>query len=506
MTVKVRTYISIAMLAVVAIVVFVFSNECIWAGDDISYHYICSYDGPFDPDRAEIESLTDVFESQVVHYFTVNGRFVAHCLVQLYCGILGKTVFAVSNAIVYVVFVMLIIRLLNIKLNELNKVISVVLLVLFAFDTKYVPSCQIGFVWMFVLALIWLYIFSRVRRCGLLQCVVLFVFSCIVGNGQEALTIGIVGAVVIDALRDYKGYGRAKWSMITGLIVGLLVLSFAPSTINRINYTEVSFLSTIMSFVKYGWISVIFVAVLIYYLLVKRLPISLLYRENRFWIHVWIILFAMNLCIGIYCNRQLFGMDLAAIFIMLNVLNGKLSRWIIGGLALFIVLFYHDKMQVIEFNSKQYEQVVAAYNNSESGVFYLDLGCKIHTCSPSPYIACPYPMDLNMVLYKLTKDSKTHKQAQMYPVCMKELEEPIQNDSAIEFVEGCYVLILSKNSNAQILLKRQLDIGFIKLPMADEYIGRANDNRTFVKGDSYILKIIYQDQPFIKYKSVEIIE
>ena len=61
------------------------------------YMYAFKY-GTYEP----IRTLKDIFESQCDHYMQLNGRFLVHCVVQLFCGILGIEWFRIINTIMFV--------------------------------------------------------------------------------------------------------------------------------------------------------------------------------------------------------------------------------------------------------------------------------------------------------------------------------------------------------------------------------------------------------------------
>ena len=93
---------------VLAVLVFAFSQSALWLGDEIPYNYSFK-------DNTQITSISDVVPSQIEHYKTINGRTVAHSLCQIYIPFLGKTAFAVSNALVWVALLLLMANLFSIK-------------------------------------------------------------------------------------------------------------------------------------------------------------------------------------------------------------------------------------------------------------------------------------------------------------------------------------------------------------------------------------------------------
>ncbi len=90
------------ILFIVSLVIAVFSYYTVWLGDDLYYGYNCSdlYE------NHRIGNLKDVIISQNAHYFETNGRYFAHCLIQLFCGILGHWPFAVMSICCIYLFIM----------------------------------------------------------------------------------------------------------------------------------------------------------------------------------------------------------------------------------------------------------------------------------------------------------------------------------------------------------------------------------------------------------------
>lgn len=73
----------------------------VWLGDDLDYKYMMK--GEIWQSWGKIKTVKDFFDSQLIHYQKVNGRFIAHSLVQIFNAKLGQQAFAVCNAIVYII-------------------------------------------------------------------------------------------------------------------------------------------------------------------------------------------------------------------------------------------------------------------------------------------------------------------------------------------------------------------------------------------------------------------
>ena len=187
---------------------FILSFNAIWITDCITYQY------NFDTGE-KIRSISDIFQSQDVHYFTWNGRYVAHWLCQLFLPILGKGVFSVCNALMYVVLIRLIIKTASKGPVTPAGSLTASCLVLFFCDVYYDPTCQIGYIWIATLAMGYLYLFFSFAKSELhssWNCLWLLSFSIIVGNGQEAINIGIGGALIVYALMNFKRMTEKQWN------------------------------------------------------------------------------------------------------------------------------------------------------------------------------------------------------------------------------------------------------------------------------------------------------
>ena len=125
------------LLLVWGIYVFAITFVTPWVGDDLEYMNM-AVRGSHDLSGKPVRSLGDIFVSQWYHYSSINGRSVAHFLVQLFCALLGQKVFAFFNAIVYVFFIVLIARFSSLisSLCEMQRLrLVAILLVSLTFNT-----------------------------------------------------------------------------------------------------------------------------------------------------------------------------------------------------------------------------------------------------------------------------------------------------------------------------------------------------------------------------------
>ncbi|MDE5997832.1 MAG: hypothetical protein K2G77_06450, partial [Muribaculaceae bacterium] len=193
---KKSVLISSIYLGILSIVIWWMSSNVVWLGDDIDYKYMMK--GEIWQSWGYINSIKDFFKSQHIHYTHVNGRFVAHSLVQLFNAHLGQQAFAICNAIVYSLFALIIGRegLVNFRQNSAGILTAVNISVL-CFITKMMPTCQIGYIWGMLANVIWLIFFFKTGKPSWSLTIIMSIVGIIVGNWQESVSIGICTGIGI---------------------------------------------------------------------------------------------------------------------------------------------------------------------------------------------------------------------------------------------------------------------------------------------------------------------
>lgn len=97
----------ICIIAAVSFAMMFYMNiKTPMAADDFAYHYIFG-NGSLETTSQRVSSISDIITSMTAHYNWTNGRVITHFIVQLMI-LIGKPVFNVINALVYVVLTVLI--------------------------------------------------------------------------------------------------------------------------------------------------------------------------------------------------------------------------------------------------------------------------------------------------------------------------------------------------------------------------------------------------------------
>ena len=269
-----------------------FSAISPWVGDDIEYAFVAS-PTETNPTMERVESLSDIVRSQVNHYQSTNGRTVAHVLVQGFCGLWGQAAFSIANGIVAVVFLFLLMFVGNASIRSPQQCFVALLLAVSPFYLYYTPCCQIGFVWMACLAMLALWFFEN-PPAHMKWAILLLLLGIVAGWGQEALTFGTIGCALI-------ALSPGAWARAADVDVAAKD-------------------SLLMLFTRLRTFYVLLLFVL--YLAVRRIAMPWrVFAEEPLLFFALLCAFAFNIFIGVVGSRQLFGIEVFSMLLVLRMLN-----------------------------------------------------------------------------------------------------------------------------------------------------------------------------------------
>lgn len=381
-----KSILSCISLLLLGIVIWWMSANVVWLGDDLDYKYMMK--GEIWQSWGKIKTVKAFFESQWIHYRHVNGRFVAHTLVQLFNARLGQQGFAICNGIVYMLFTVLLAKAGNVLLKKNSAgILSAICLSVLCFITKMMPTCQIGYIWGMMANLAWLLLYFRRGRPSWLSTFAMLLAGIIVGNWQESISIGVCAGVgiwwIIQALESGKQDSlrfdwRRSW-MLLGYVAGTASNCFAPSTMGRITDIDITF-SDQMLIASYSFPAILLLLICVIYFRAKHDDIQLFsFRHSDGSIPEGVLTAALltlvifNGAIGIYSNRQLFGANLFAAILSLRILPGHRFNVffnVLGSIA--VVVYWTLMIQGINEVRQQYIDIAKLHSESADGSVYYD--------------------------------------------------------------------------------------------------------------------------------------
>ena len=444
------------------------SANAVWMGDDITYQFSFSTQGP-------IETLADVFQSQVAHYQTMNGRFPAHFLVQVMLVFVGQTGFAIMNGIMWVLLIFLIMRVLRKPMSDWRMLAMTVILALAAFPTKYVPTCQVGYIWMFCAVLVWLLLFRHFSRPqgNAWHLLWLVPLSVLAGWTQEALVIGISAALIVFMIGHWRQATLAQWGMFISFGLGALLLCLSPATISRTGEVHAS-----VDFLPDWALSLIRCACylrLTYLLILEVIVIKIrchirwgeVYRANPFLWNAWGVLLIFNILVGVFGNRQLFGVELISLLLMAQlfeqyIASRKFATLAYGLLVLVVVAVGIRNVRYLREDREIFSSVTEQFSSSADGIVHYNLTSKNVTFRES------YPSDAYTWYTTGTIERLLHKQGEpaekhltILPVGVESLKE----EGCFHNAAGSLLVVIDKSAEpANVFVNREFGIAGIHIP------------------------------------------
>lgn len=416
--------------------------------DDFFYSYIY---GTYE----QIDSLKDILNSQYEHYFHHNGRFIVHCIIQLFCGILGDSIFAICNTLFFLSFIALTIRLIYGTFR--TSVSNYVLITLVLWISLPVPrqtvlgnmAQDINYLWVASVTAIFIIILNQIfnykREVYISNKYGLFVIGFLCGALQESFTIPIAGALVLySALLYYKHstIDRKYRYLIIGYMIGACFLVLAPS--NFFRYGSLSLHSPSDATMAHR----ILVLLKLYVHYIVMIVLSIIaYYKNRTWyinhlkhnaiiylsILVDIIFCVIVVCVGAH---QLFylGWAFAVLEIQMikSIFGGFICRHkraisfftIITGFLMYIPIYKglqhrYDSRDILYHNVMSATDGIVAY-----GEYYASM--QSYSKLQQKYVLSPDDkMYIDYMSHYLTGDAD--KAMIFSPVLPIEIEEALMN-------------------------------------------------------------------------------
>lgn len=222
---------------VVGVAFYMLDRFNLFIVDDYHYTYNFVTGNP-------IGTLKDIIESQCDHYIHHNGRFLVHCVVQLFCGILGVEWFRIFNTIMFVLFCAMTTRLVcgTYRAPITWYVITTFIIWLFipriGFTILGNISFCVNYLWAGVASLAFILEVQKInnddKSKSFASNISLSVLGAIIGSLQESFSIPISGALFFFFCFNINKFrGPIVW-LVCGYWLGSIALVVAPGNFVRL--------------------------------------------------------------------------------------------------------------------------------------------------------------------------------------------------------------------------------------------------------------------------------
>lgn len=361
-------YIPFVALSVIALCLGCMAQ---WHSDAVFYKFVVPIDQETDPSQP-IMAVSDIFQSQYNHYFSCNGRFFIHFIVQLFCGILGKYVFAACNAVVWFLLPLAVTRISCGKDFSLRTALTVSTLIFLLFmSLNFDPPFQINYLWTSLMFCGWIMVFFGDKRRDGIGFILLFgVFSFLFGNANESFSIPVGAALIFYAVLKKFRLSTLQWVSAVSFGFGAIVLIVAPG--NWIKFGDVDGSAFGLSNIEQILPAFLFPVIWLLSVLVKGE-----HRDRglfgRFLLAVAVVCYLLCLYLkGCSGFRMFISGNLCLILLALpSIVRCKSIRWINLGLVLICGCFLWVRAGEISRAANAIDAMYSGYAKSQDGIVYI---------------------------------------------------------------------------------------------------------------------------------------
>lgn len=344
----------IYFLFVFACLFYILERFSLFIIDDYNYLFV-DYNNALNLDT--VDSLGDIIKSQNLHYLNVNGRYLIHCIVQIFVCFLGIHWFRIAQTIMFSLLCVLTTRIICRTWRFSLSHIAITSLMLFFLlpDMGYTVmgniSGGVNYLWTAVAQSIFLIMldkFSKISYCkNLTSNTLLFFGGILCGALQESFSIPILGALFICLVINPQRL-RGCWSLILGYFIGAFIVVISPGNFVRMAGASEEYVSKVLSrffrFISRPELLIfpLFLIVCLVKLLCSKLALSFS-KSAMYYLGIGISII-FSCFVAFSGDRQMFCAGWFAIIIVLRDLfdtdNRLLNRWLLIVLSVVFVALY----------------------------------------------------------------------------------------------------------------------------------------------------------------------
>lgn len=365
-------------------------------GDDYLYSFYLTpvaaksfFEGASIGFEQKISSFTDVIFSQYNHYFYVNGRTIPHILEQSFAGLWGENCFNLINVFAFLLLNMLVIWISGKRnLTKFGYWVAAVFFIWFLLpcpvDLFLLMSGALNYTWSAVLCLAFLLVYTKVRQMEKVNwgvAFLLFLLGVISGWTHESLVIGISGALFIIYCVQYnkRKPKSPEIALVAGFWLGTLLLCLSPAARGRASFDHPSIWETFLLIIGELRAFYVLLFLLVYTFFREKRNINnhtlrKFFYDNQLYFYIILIELVFSLVIGFRNVRQLFGIELFSVVILIKLISEQTSfnavwcRSVSIVAASAIVLHMAFVIPCAKRSHAQFQDIVTTYLHSEDGV------------------------------------------------------------------------------------------------------------------------------------------
>lgn len=355
-------------------VLFLFLNHYTpLSDDDFHYCYIYGTD-------THITTIKDILQSQYIHYMQMNGRFITHFLVQLFDGIIGKTIFNICNSICFIIFL----HLITITVSTNKKQYFFVLTMIIIFLIYIIPEFRYPFLWMsgacnYLWTAVLLLTYNKLFQYDIPNKYIplLFIYSFICGWTHEGFIIGLLFGYTLYLLINKDKFTKSRQYQLIGLLCGALFLLLSPGSFKRyLNTTnDISLLNHIVTYIKViiDLKNIRFLPILLIILIIfhnrKIINLNRFIKGNIVFIVAIIVLIPFTILTKNTSYTSRFGFEIFSLLLILRILLNKYSSTpilLLTGINIISIVFLVFAIHYCKLNYDDYKSQLKQIESNKS--------------------------------------------------------------------------------------------------------------------------------------------
>lgn len=388
-----KTYI-ILLLIITGVFFFLRSVNRNLLGDEVTYCYIFEKVGAFncDSDSREINTFSDILESQRNHYNIVNGRALIHTIEQFFSGIASIDIFYVLNTFVFIFTIILFVKIMFNHMDRYKYWIFTIVIFLYLFPEQSNLWVSINFslnyLWPLCVSLLFIYHWKKLRTNVALSrrwAMLLPLIGFVTGWSHEAFVVPLATITFIYYCYNYKNFSYKVALLVLPFWIGAALLVFAPGNFVRLQNNTNGGVVEILKNLLLNPFTLKLLPIFIFLLLVtsfKRLiNLKEFFKNNYVTVGLFIISLLFVLVLRLVPGRTYIAVEFYSLILLVKLLKvinfrNKIILQCIKPICIIItVLFIIHQYFVCEasiLEKKLQDKFISQYKESVDGVAIYD--------------------------------------------------------------------------------------------------------------------------------------
>ena len=363
-----------------------------------------------------VKNVSDLMESTYYHYMNANGRLFPHLTSQTFGALVGKPVFDILNAFMFVLLITFVTLLVVGNRKSYWKwwvvVLSGLWLTMPESNTGFfLMTYALNYLWSSAFCAMFLWLYLRLEKIAIPRWGVILGCFYAFGAGwsHEGLAVGIAAAVALDNLLDIihhrVNYQKMYWAVF--FCIGAAFLCLSPGNFTRTD-AVLPLYNHLLSFAR---LRVFWLLVLSWIIFSRSVDFV---KDNHLLMIALLVQMIFMFYVGYRNALVLWGTEFFSLILLLKVFANREGR----GNALAYQSYLLLTFLIIHFGwlvyrsgeiRKQYDEVIMLYLQSYNGRVYYNL----HSESPlvSKFIPTPLcvekPFELTTFSLYYTRGSKS---------------------------------------------------------------------------------------------------